>query len=99
MEVRYGPGCGARARRAAGGGQRLDVRRDLLGGRLWRRTLTKDWLTSAKKPVPDRDLWEPLVRIVAEREDLAFRWSTAATINDAGAESHASAPSSPKADR
>ncbi len=40
----------------------------------WRRWLTNDWLTSAKKPVANRDLWEPLVQIVAEREDLAFRW-------------------------
>jgi ribonuclease HI len=40
----------------------------------WRRWLTNDWVTSAKKPVANRDLWQPLVELVAEREDVAFHW-------------------------
>ena len=40
----------------------------------WRRWLTNDWLTSAKKPVANRDLWEPLVDLVRGRDDIAFRW-------------------------
>lgn len=40
----------------------------------WRRWRKNDWVTSAKKPVANRDLWEPLVDLVAERDDVAFRW-------------------------
>lgn len=36
--------------------------------------LERGWLTSAKKPVANRDLWEPLVELVTERGDVAFRW-------------------------
>jgi ribonuclease HI len=36
--------------------------------------LERGWLTSAKKPVANRDLWEPLVALVTKREDVAFRW-------------------------
>ena len=36
--------------------------------------LERGWLTSAKKPVANRDLWEPLVALVTERGDVAFRW-------------------------
>ena len=31
-------------------------------------------MTSAKKPVVSRDLWEPLVETVRERGDVTFRW-------------------------
>jgi ribonuclease HI len=31
-------------------------------------------LTSAKKPVANKDLWEPLVELVTDRGDVAFRW-------------------------
>ena len=31
-------------------------------------------MTSAKKPVANRDLWEPLVTAVREREEITFRW-------------------------
>jgi len=37
----------------------------------WR---ARGWTTSAKKPVANRDLWEPLVTAVRERGDVAFQW-------------------------
>lgn len=40
----------------------------------WRRWQANGWLTSAKKPVANRDLWEPLVALVEDRGDVAFRW-------------------------
>jgi ribonuclease HI len=40
----------------------------------WQGWLTRGWLTSAKKPVANRDLWEPLVTEVRSREDIDFRW-------------------------
>jgi hypothetical protein len=40
----------------------------------WRGWIARDWVTSAKKAVANRDLWEPLVAAVLERPDLEFRW-------------------------
>jgi ribonuclease HI len=40
----------------------------------WRGWLERGWTTSARKPVANRDLWEPLVTLVNERGDVAFRW-------------------------
>jgi ribonuclease HI len=40
----------------------------------WKGWIARGWLTSAKKPVVSRDLWEPLVELVAERGDVTFRW-------------------------
>jgi ribonuclease HI len=40
----------------------------------WRGWLERDWKTSARKPVANRDLWEPLVTLVNDRGDVAFRW-------------------------
>ena len=40
----------------------------------WRGWLARGWTTSAKKPVANRDLWEPLVTAVRERDDIRFRW-------------------------
>ena len=40
----------------------------------WDGWLKRDWTTSAKKPVANRDLWEPLVIAVRERGDIAFQW-------------------------
>jgi ribonuclease HI len=40
----------------------------------WRRWRTRSWTTTAKKPVANRDLWEPLVDLVEARGDIAFRW-------------------------
>jgi ribonuclease HI len=36
--------------------------------------LARGWTNSAKRPVANRDLWEPLVTLVVERGDVAFRW-------------------------
>jgi ribonuclease HI len=40
----------------------------------WRRWRNRGWTTAAKKPVANRDLWEPLVDLVEVRGDVAFRW-------------------------
>ncbi|MEO7753185.1 MAG: ribonuclease H [Terracoccus sp.] len=42
--------------------------------RWWAGWLARGWTTSAKKPVANRDLWEPLVMMVKDRGDVAFRW-------------------------
>jgi ribonuclease HI len=36
--------------------------------------LARGWVTSARKPVANRDLWEPLISLVTERGDVAFQW-------------------------
>ncbi len=40
----------------------------------WRGWLARGWQTSARKPVANRDLWEPLVDAVRDRGDVTFRW-------------------------
>jgi ribonuclease HI len=40
----------------------------------WRGWLARGWTNSAKKPVANRDLWEPLVQLVGDRGDVTFRW-------------------------
>jgi len=42
--------------------------------RWWEGWLDRGWLTSAKKPVANRDLWEPLVTAFNARGDVAFHW-------------------------
>ncbi len=42
--------------------------------RWWEGWLARGWLTSARKPVANRDLWEPLIGAVRERGDVAFHW-------------------------
>ncbi|HEY8526758.1 MAG TPA: ribonuclease H [Acidimicrobiales bacterium] len=37
----------------------------------WRR---RGWTNAARKPVANRDLWEPFVDLVVERGDVVFRW-------------------------
>jgi ribonuclease HI len=37
----------------------------------WQR---RGWVNSQRKPVANRDLWEPLVTLVNERGDVTFRW-------------------------
>jgi ribonuclease HI len=51
----------------------------------WRGWLGRGWVNSAKKPVANRDLWEPLITAVRDREDVAFRWvkgHSGDTMND-----------------
>jgi len=40
----------------------------------WRGWLQRGWTNSARQPVANRDLWEPLVELVAARGDVAFGW-------------------------
>ncbi|HEX5366533.1 MAG TPA: ribonuclease H [Acidimicrobiales bacterium] len=40
----------------------------------WRGWIARDWRNSARKPVANRDLWEPLVTLVRDRGDVTFRW-------------------------
>ena len=42
--------------------------------RWWQGWLERGWTTSARKPVANRDLWEPLVGLYVERGDVAFGW-------------------------
>jgi ribonuclease HI len=42
--------------------------------RWWEGWLLRGWITSGRKPVANRDLWEPLVAAVADRDDIAFAW-------------------------
>jgi ribonuclease HI len=34
----------------------------------------RGWKNSQRKPVANRDLWEPLIDLVLERGDVTFRW-------------------------
>lgn len=36
--------------------------------------LKRGWTNSKKEPVANRDLWEPLIRLVLERKNVSFRW-------------------------
>jgi ribonuclease HI len=40
----------------------------------WTGWRARGWVSSAKKPVANRDLWEPLIDLVEERADVTFRW-------------------------
>ncbi len=40
----------------------------------WTGWRARGWLNSAKKPVANRDLWEPFIDLVEERGDVTFRW-------------------------
>ena len=42
--------------------------------RWWAGWMKRGWINLQKKPVANRDLWEPLVRVVDERGDVAFHW-------------------------
>jgi len=36
--------------------------------------LRKGWVNSQRKPVANRDLWEPFIALVLERGDMTFSW-------------------------
>jgi ribonuclease HI len=40
----------------------------------WRGWQARGWVNSQRKPVANRDLWEPLVDEVRRRDDIQFRW-------------------------
>ena len=40
----------------------------------WRGWLAKGWKNSQRKPVANRDLWEPLVEVFRDRPDFAMEW-------------------------
>ena len=42
--------------------------------RWWEGWLRRGWTNSARKPVANRDLWEPLVEEYRRRGDITFRW-------------------------
>jgi ribonuclease HI len=42
--------------------------------RWWAGWLERGWLNSQRKPVANRDLWEPLVETFVTRGDVAFHW-------------------------
>jgi ribonuclease HI len=42
--------------------------------RWWEGWIARGWRNSQKKPVANRDLWEPLIEQVRARGDITFRW-------------------------
>ena len=42
--------------------------------RWWEGWMRRNWVNSARKPVANRDLWEPLIDLYRERGDVTFRW-------------------------
>ena len=42
--------------------------------RWWEGWLRRDWVNSQKKPVANRDLWEPLIDLYRGRDDVHFEW-------------------------
>ena len=44
------------------------------GNRWWKGWHARGWLNTQKRPVANRDLWEPLVELVLARGDISFRW-------------------------
>ena len=42
--------------------------------RWWEGWLRRGWVNSAKKPVKNRDLCEPLIEIYRERDNISFSW-------------------------
>jgi len=40
----------------------------------WKGWLAKGWMNSQRKPVANRDLWEPLILMVRACGDITFRW-------------------------
>lgn len=42
--------------------------------RWWEGWIAKGWINSQRKPVANRDLWEPLIELVRSRGDVTFEW-------------------------
>lgn len=40
----------------------------------WRGWLAKGWINSQRKPVANRDLWEPLIELCRAHGGITFRW-------------------------
>jgi ribonuclease HI len=40
----------------------------------WEGWLRRSWTNSQRKPVANRDLWEPLIEAVRTRGDVTFEW-------------------------
>ncbi|GAB6900256.1 hypothetical protein JCM9957A_33460 [Kineosporia succinea] len=40
----------------------------------WKGWLSRGWVNSQKKPVANKDLWEPLIEAFRERGNISFRW-------------------------
>ncbi|WP_203433704.1 ribonuclease H family protein [Jiangella asiatica] len=40
----------------------------------WRNWRARGWVTSARTPVANRDLWEPLIDLIDDRGDIVFHW-------------------------
>jgi ribonuclease HI len=53
--------------------------------RWWEGWIKRGWTNTARKPVANRDLWEPFVELVRSRGDVTFRWvkgHSGNTMND-----------------
>jgi ribonuclease HI len=42
--------------------------------RWWEGWLRRNWLNTQRKPVANRDLWEPMIVLYRERGDVTFSW-------------------------
>ena len=42
--------------------------------RWWENWLRRGWVNKARKPVANRDLWEPLIDAYRARDDVDFQW-------------------------
>ena len=40
----------------------------------WEGWLRRGWINSAKKPIKNRDLWEPLIENYRKRDNISFKW-------------------------
>jgi ribonuclease HI len=40
----------------------------------WRGWLARGWINSQRKPVANRDLWEPLIELYRDHGGVTFRW-------------------------